>query len=114
MAGTRKGSHGAMAFRRGAAVDHVVSRTGNKWERQADEAARRILHGERNVARMLTPTPAAYVTVPLSPGDPLPAVLRTELEQGFGADLSAVRIHRDQHAAAAARSEHAHAFASGP
>ncbi len=113
VAGDRNGDRGAMAFRRGPAGNHVEPRARDKWERQAEEAAHRILRGERNVARMLTPAPAASLTVPLSRGEPLPVILREQLEEGFGADLSAVRIHRDTAAAAATRNEHAFAFASG-
>src|SRR5262249_35752834 len=113
MAGTPKDAQSAMVFRRGPAGNHVERRTRDKWERQADDAARRILRGERNVSRMLTPAPAASFTMPLSRGEPLPATLRTEFEESFGADLSAVRIHRDQPAAAAARLRHAAAFTSG-
>jgi hypothetical protein len=113
MAGTRKDAQGAMAFRRGPAGNHVEPRTRDKWEHQADEAARRIMRGERNVARMLTQAPAASLTLPLSSGEPLPHALRAALEESFGADLSAVRIHRDTAAAAAARNECAHAFTSG-
>lgn len=113
MTGARGEARGAMAFRRGPAGNHVEPRTRDKWERQADEAARRILRGERNVARMLTPAPAASLTLPLSSGAPLPRTLRAELEESFGADLSAVRIHRDAAAAAASRNENAFAFASG-
>jgi hypothetical protein len=84
-----------------------------KYEWQADEAAARVLRGEENVARALTPVPAASFAVPASRGEPLPQELRRELEQGFGADLSAVRVHRDAAAAAAARAEDANAFVSG-
>jgi len=102
-----------MAFRRGPAGNHVEPRRRDKWERQADDAAHRILRGERSVARMLTPAAAASLTVPLSQGAPLPSRLRIEMEESFGADLSDIRIHRDQHAAAAARLQHAAAFTSG-
>lgn len=102
-----------MAFRRGPAGDHVQPRTRDKWERQADEAAHRILRGERNVARILTAAPAASYRVAASIGEPLPISMRQELEAGFGADLTAIRIHRDAAAASAARDEQARAFASG-
>lgn len=112
-AGARNGAQGAMAFRRSPAGNHVEPRRRDKWERQADEAAHRILRGERSAARMLTPAAAASLTVPLSQGVPLPSMLRIEMEESFGADLSDIRIHRDQHAAAAARLQHAAAFTSG-
>jgi hypothetical protein len=62
---------------------------------------------------MLTPAQAAGVKIAGSSSAPLPAPLREELERGFGAELSAVRIHRDAAAHAAARAHLANAFASG-
>jgi hypothetical protein len=109
----RNGAQGAMAFGRTSTGNHVKPRRRDKWERQADETAHRILRGERNVARMLTPVAAASLTVPLSQGVPLPSTLRIEMEESFGADLADIRIHRDQHGAEAARLHHADAFTSG-
>jgi hypothetical protein len=48
-----------------------------------------------------------------SGGEPLPPDLRAELEQQFGCDLSAVRLHRDGAAHSAARALHARAFTIG-
>lgn len=85
----------------------------DKYEYQADEAARRILRGEKGVARILTPTPAASYKISASTGQPLPHDVRSELEEGFGADFSAVRIHNDSYVDSAVRNEGARAFASG-
>ena len=81
-------------------------------EAQAHGAANRVVHGQRGVARDLTPSPPAAVAVP-SRGHPLPRVHRAWLEPAFGADLGAVRVHHDNEAATAARAEHALAFTAG-
>ena len=80
-------------------------------ERQADAAAARVLRGERGV-REVGRAPAATPGI-ASLGAPLPAVLRERLERGFGADLSAVRVHTDAAAADAAEREGARAFTAG-
>ncbi len=87
---------------------------GGRWENQAEEAAGRLLAGERGLARRLSPTaPAAPPGLTGSPGLPLPAWLRRDLETGFGADLSALRVHVDAEAAAAAASYGALGFTAG-
>ena len=94
-------------------LNHLaIAPASSAMERQADEAASRIVRGDRNVARSLGPTAPASVAVP-STGASLGPHERTRLENGFGADLRAVRVHRDEHAAVAARAEHAHAFTAG-
>jgi hypothetical protein len=50
---------------------------------------------------------------PASVGTPLRADIRLEMESAFGADFSAVRIHTDSAAAAAAQAEGALAFTTG-
>ena len=97
-----------------AASNHtqLTSISGN-WEQQADQAAERVLRGERGIGWLLRPAPAAGFKLAASRGEPLPSDLLEEFEEGFGADLSAVRIHRDAAAAASANSEHAKAFTSG-
>ena len=85
----------------------------DKWERQADEAAARHVCGEVDIARMLTPVPAASKKVASSRAQPLPRKIKEELEYGFGADLTAVRIHLDAGASAEARFKQARAFTSG-
>jgi len=82
-------------------------------ERQAEEATTAALHGEINVSRVLTPAPAARVELPASSGEALPTELRGEAERAFGADLGAVRVHRDPAAATAAAHEEARAFTAG-
>lgn len=117
---TRTGSSGAMTdsagvmpHRRGVAGNHTILSGKDKYERQADEAAIRILRGEKNVGRILTPAPAASETVLTSVGEPLPLQVRERLEESFGADLRPVRLHHDAASASAARSFGARAFASG-
>lgn len=82
-------------------------------ERQADDVANRFVTGQTELSRFLTPAPAAGFTLPSSPGEPLAAGIRTELEHAFGVDLSAVRIHRDEAAATIASRLNARAFTSG-
>lgn len=57
---------------------------------------------------------AAVARAAKSAGSPLPATARAKLEGSYNADLGAVRVHTDSAADAAARSVHAHAFATGP
>lgn len=85
----------------------------DKYEYQAEEAARRIMRGEGGVARLLTPRSAASYTLGTSVGQPLAQDIRQELEKGFEADLGAVRIHHNSSADTAAKNEGAKAFASG-
>ncbi|MBV9791426.1 MAG: DUF4157 domain-containing protein, partial [Chloroflexi bacterium] len=88
----------------------------NTHERQAREAAARILSGEQDVSRLLTAVPSARAVAPryrASRGEALPQSLRDWLEPAFGADLSAVRVHHDPLAAEIAALEGARAFASG-
>jgi hypothetical protein len=85
----------------------------DKWERQADDVASRIVRAEDDVARILTPVPAASKKVPASRGEPLQGQLREQLESGFEADLEQVRIHNDAAAWAASAMENALAFTSG-
>lgn len=92
---------------------HARGHSGMPYERQADAAAQRFLRGEIELRRGLTPARAAGVVVPGSAGEPLPTLLRAELEHAFDADLRAVRIHRDAPSAVAALQFGARAFASG-
>lgn len=89
-------------------------RAADTFERQADAAAARVLRpSERAAARDLTRAPAARAPIRTSPGAALPRAPRALLEQRFGADLAAVRVHTDDDAAAAAEAEGALAFAAG-
>ena len=56
------------------------------------------------------PTPAK---APASGGEPLPEAVRQDMESRFGADFSAVRIHRDARAAQASSALNAAAFTVG-
>jgi hypothetical protein len=85
----------------------------SKFEVEAEQAAERILRGEHNVARMLTSIPAASVFLPASVGHKITAPLLADLEQGFGANLSEVRIHSDYSAAEAVSARDAQAFTVG-
>ena len=85
----------------------------DKYERQADDAADRVVRGETGVARRLTPASAASLRVPMSRGEPLATGVRDSLEAGFGADFSRVRIHVGHEADSVARQEGALAFTSG-
>jgi hypothetical protein len=87
--------------------------TNSSFERQADEAAEGTLRKQQNVARILTPAPAARYAAPASTGAVLPDPVRGELEAAFGADLSEMRVHHDGGAHAAARLEEARAFTAG-
>lgn len=97
---------------RGSAGNHLKARR-NKLERQADTAAERIIRGEKNVARLLSPAPTASLRISASYGSPLPRQLRQQLEIEFGARLDAVRIHKDKAADSAAVVQNANAFAAG-
>ena len=85
----------------------------DSFEYQAEEIARRIMRGEKNLARRVTPTTAAGFHATGSNGWPLPRNLREEMEFSFGADFRAVRIHTGAAADSAACEHHANAFASG-
>jgi len=88
-------------------------RAAGSHERQARDIGRRFTTGERGLVCRTSPAPAAGLAVAGSPGRMLQPWLRCDLEQAFGADLSAVRLHHDPLAALEARSQHADAFASG-
>jgi len=88
------------------------SRAGS-LEDQARLAARRILDGYDDVGTTLGRATPARFAVPSSAGEPLSPGLRATLEARFGADLGAVRIHRDAPAAASAAAEGARAYAAG-
>jgi len=89
-------------------------RTGDAaLERLAEEGVALAVHGDVNVARVLTPAPPAHADVPASAGEPLPGELRQQAETAFGADLAEVRVHRDPPAWSAARAEQARAFTAG-
>lgn len=94
----------------------TARRTGARMqghELQADRAAHGFVRGETGLVRHLAPAPAAGFALPGSQAEPLPTMLRLELEQAFAADFAAVRLHRDAGAQRAAAALGAQAFVSG-
>lgn len=104
----------------------AVSTPGDHWEREADQAADRVLAGHGRPA--LTPLASAPLQragdqphAPPSPvaeslaraGAPLDAGTRGFMESRFGHDFGRVRIHADAGAAASARAVGAHAYTVG-
>ncbi|KAF0813712.1 hypothetical protein IGB42_02065 [Andreprevotia sp. IGB-42] len=98
-------------------TSRVQKRTGaaqsDSRERQAEHLGQRFARGDGGLGKQIRPALAAAVSLPGSRGDALPVSLRGELETAFDSDLSAVRIHRDAAAHAAARQQQAQAFVSG-
>lgn len=87
-----------------------------RHETEAHNAARRVLSGEQDTSRFLSPAPAAAQVAKefkRTAGARLPVALHRRLEKGFGANLDAVRIHFNDPAAQAAAYEQARAFTSG-
>ncbi len=86
-------------------------------ERQAKDAAARLLNGEQDLNRLLTQTPAAP-RVPVhdcrTRPERLPDKVLAVLEEGFNADLGRMRVYHDAAAARLAAAEGARAFTSGP
>jgi hypothetical protein len=82
-------------------------------EAQADLVADQAIRRMTNVARAITPAEPAKYDAPASAAKELPAELRADLDDTFGADLAAVRVHDDATAHAAARREDAQAFTAG-
>ena len=82
-------------------------------EHEAERSASAFLRGATGLGAGLSPAPAAGIFMPGSLGFPLPARLHRDLEEGFGADLSVVRVHTDAIAQAAALRSGARAFAAG-
>lgn len=100
------------AARKAKATEHMRSRDAS-LEAQADWATQLALRGDVNVARVLTPAPAAHVEAPASTGAPLPSAARAAAETAFGADLSEVRVHHDPTSWSLAHREDARAFTAG-
>lgn len=82
-------------------------------ECQADDIAGRFMRGESNLARRVTPRGPAGFRGSAGTGAALPAHVRDPIQNAFGADFSAVRIHSNDAADSAARDFSAEAFASG-
>ncbi|MDM0001803.1 DUF4157 domain-containing protein [Variovorax sp. J22P240] len=113
-AAPREAASAATASRISRSADQLASAGASRIRRQAPEAAR-----ERLRVVPSGPTPSLRlgdgrrsITVD-GPGAPLAADLRERLEAGFGADLSAVRVHEGAAAARLAIGHSARAFAFG-
>lgn len=78
-------------------------------EREEDEQ----LHAEEKLANSSPAPPSSRVAAQCGNGQPLPRSLRTFFEGRFRRDLTDVRIHTGERAAAAARSIQARAFTHG-
>ena len=91
----------------------AVTFTRDRLEQEADQAAERFLHGEKGIGRRLTHTQAAEFETSESRGAPLSGLLLRELEHGFDADLSQVRLHRGKVASEFSEELGATAFAAG-
>lgn len=106
-----------------------VGGVGDSMEHEADRVAERALAspprgagGGRGVAISPIPTASGNATQAApqsveralaSPGNPLPAAPRHDMEQRFGADLGAVRVHTDAAAAQSTRDVDALAYTAG-
>jgi Domain of unknown function (DUF4157)/Novel toxin 14 len=99
--------------RRGVGVRKRAMRSADRHEQQAERAAKGFVRGGTGLQHGLTSAAPAGFVLPGSVGQPLPSPLRTALETAFDSDLSAVRVHADPLAQAAARAHRAQAFASG-
>src|SRR5213083_845695 len=85
----------------------------DRFEREADQIATRLILGEKNLASHISPRNAAR-PIPISDGGfVLPRFIRDPMEESFGANLSAVRVHTSSAADSAAMNFGAQAFASG-
>jgi hypothetical protein len=110
-----------------------VSQPGDALEREADRAAAQVLRtpapsesqDARNdaglrlsryaagAAHSSLEAPSVVSDVVRSPGEPLDIATREFMEPRFGHDLGHVRVHRDEDAAASARSVNARAYTVG-
>lgn len=91
----------------------AVTFTRDRLEQEADQAAEQFLRGEKGIGRRLTHIQAAEFETSESRGAPLSGLLLRELEHGFDADLSQVRLHRGKAASELAEGLGATAFAAG-
>lgn len=115
---TKPKSPGAAGPRPARAQAKAPRGAGNRhradvFERQAEEIAARFIRGEKELARHVRPRSTAGYQSLDGGGSALPVHLRQGLEEAFGADLNAVRLHTGAAADLAARDFGADAFASG-
>ncbi|MET9761296.1 DUF4157 domain-containing protein [Streptomyces sp. NPDC006372] len=106
----------ARTGQRPAACANHVALARDAHEARADTVADRVASGIRgaDALRGLGRAPVGGFTVPSAgPGVPLDATLRRHLEADLGADLGAVRLHRDARSAAAVHASGAQAVAAG-
>lgn len=85
----------------------------NRLEMQADNSAARVMNGETHVSRFLSATPSASYRFGASNGSHLPDHILSELESGFGVDLSNVLIHNSTQVNSIVTDHGASAFTSG-
>lgn len=115
-----------MRYAAGDAPDRVagfaLTRPGDALEREADDAAARIVGpgpmpdlspAQDDVAGGGGSADALVASVLQSAGEPLPGEVRRTMEQGFGQDFSDVRVHRGADAARASAAVGAQAYAVG-
>ena len=108
----------------------TINAQGDIYEREADRVADQVLatppvhhaaagapmHIQRFVGQPVGQSmaaPASVDRVLASPGRPLPAGLRQEMEGRFGHDFSGVRVHTDTAAQQSAMDVNAHAYTVG-
>jgi len=107
-----------------------VSEPGDSYEQEADRVADAVMAASAHVPVAAAPpliqratgpsNGSALETLPpsvghtlASAGSPLDATLRSDMEQRFGYDFSAVRVHTDAHAEASAWAMNARAYTLG-
>ena len=94
---------------RSAEAEPAVGAPDDRYEREADRAAAR-LSGKIGMTASAASQPAGGARVD---GRPLPDPLRRTMEQAFGADLGAVRVHSDAGSARLNDRLQSHAFTVG-
>ncbi len=89
-----------------------ISQPGDRWEREADQMAARVMGTPEPVGpRRLDAESNALPSSTAAGGSPLPEPVRAFFEPRFGHDFSAVRIHTGEAAAGKNAALGAHAFA---
>jgi hypothetical protein len=97
------------------AAEDTATRALSRPAAPAASAARMPLRpvSAQSAAHSLGYAPDAVRSVLTSPGEPLTAAARADLEPRFGADFGQVRVHRDEAAAQSAKTLSAQAYAAG-
>lgn len=91
----------------------TAKRTINSLEIEAQNAGAQFIGSKNFLDSNLTAIAAANFRLPNSHAETLPKSLRSDLENFYRTDLSALRIHRDRSAAIAVKNYHANALTSG-